>query len=99
MQAPPACHVPSRALTRDTSSAKPGMVSRVSRAKKMEPQKNVIRRAFVSRMDALKGGPCMRPCSRAQNCYASQHLESIKLEQSEFEACFRPESANTQPTA
>ena len=44
----------------------------------MEPQKNVRRSAFVSRTDALKGGPCMRPCSRAQSCYASQHLKSIK---------------------
>ena len=80
MQAPPACHALSRALTRDTSSAKPGMVSRVSRAKKMEPQKNVIRRAFVSLMDALKGGPCIRTCSRAQNCHFSQYVESIKRE-------------------
>jgi hypothetical protein len=46
--------------TSDASSAKPGMVSSVRTAKNRDPQKNVTRRALVSFMDALKGGPCTK---------------------------------------
>ena len=45
-------------LTSETSSARPGMMSRVSSAKNIVPQTNVILRAFVSLIAALKGGPC-----------------------------------------
>lgn len=55
-------------LTSDTSSAKPGMTSRVRSTKNIVPQKNVTLRAFVSLIAALKGGPCSHCKSRCQ-CY------------------------------